>query len=161
MIFKTVNTKIEKTTYDIEIKNIDLASGHWGSEKKVAEFLDTVENFTYDKESLDKNIVLHALKLMKANPRVKDMAFYRIPAENKIILLAITHVPKFKEFDTFSREMSITFKRDKFAFSVVEVLDQENELIKKGEKKIPETWVLDEPLTNRYNKLKFYADGRF
>ena len=156
MIFKTVNSKLEKTSYDIEIKNIDLATGHWGSEKRMQEFLDIVENFTYDKETLDKNIVLHALKLLKANIRIKDVKFYRIPEENKIILMAVTHVGKFKDFPTFSREMSITFKKDKFAFSIVEVLDEEFELVKKGEKTIPENWKFDEHLTDRINKLKHY-----
>lgn len=156
MIFKTVNAKIEKRAYDIELKNIDLASGHWGSEKKMADYLDTIENFTYDKEAMNKNLVLHALKLMKENYRIKDMKFYRIPEENKIILLAVTNVGKFKDFEMFSREMSITFKGEKFAFAIVELLVQEYELITKGEKTIPETWKLDDQLTDRFNKLKHY-----
>jgi hypothetical protein len=156
MIFKTVNAKLEKTAYDIEIKNIDLASGHWGSEKKIFDYLDGVEVFTYDKDTLNKNIVLHALMLLKENVRIKDLKFYRVPDENKIILLASTSVAKFKEFETFSREMTISFKKDKFAFSIVEILPEETEQIKKGEKKIPESWVLDETLTARFNKLRHY-----
>ena len=157
MIFKTVNAKLEKTSYDIEIKNIDLAPGHWGSEKKIYDNLDNIENYTYDKGSMDKNLVLHALKLLKMNLRVKDMKFYRIPEENKIILLAVTMVPKFKEFEPFSREMAITFKKEKFAFAIVEILMEEYELIKKGEKTIPANWKVDEALTDRFNKLKEYA----
>lgn len=155
-IFKTVNHKIEKSSYDIDIKNIDLASGHWGSADKMASFLDVVENFTYDKDNMSKNIVLHALKLVDSNPRINTVMFYRIPDENKIILVAITDVGKFKDFDTFSREMSITFKKDKFAFSIVEVLNEEYKDIKTGEKSFPETWKLDEQMTSRFNKLKHY-----
>jgi|SRR5271170_4704653 len=161
MIFKTVNANLDKASYNAEIKNIDLAPGHWGNEKKMFDYLDSVETFSYDKESFNKNIVLHALKLMKDNVRVKDVVFYRIPEENKLILMAVTDVAKFKDFDLFSREMSITFKREKFVFSIIEILDDENALIKKGEKKIPENWVLDEILTNRFSKLKYYVDGRF
>jgi hypothetical protein len=156
MIFKTVNSKLEKSMYDIEIKNIDLALGHWGSEKKIQDFLDIVENYTYDKETLNKNIVLHSLSLLRDNIRIKEMKFYRIPEENKIVLLAVTHVAKMKDFPMFSREMSITFKKEKFAFSIVEILDEEFELIKKGEKTIPENWKYDELLTERFDKLKTY-----
>lgn len=156
MIFKTVNSKLEKASYDIEIKNIDLANGHWGSEKKIQEFLDQIEVFSYDKEKLDKNLVLHALRLIKGNIRIKELKFYRIPEENKIILMAVTNVPKFKDFSAFSREMSITFKKDKFAFSIVEVLSEEFDLIKKGEQAMPENWKIDEHLTDRINKLKHY-----
>jgi len=157
MIFKTVNTKIEKSTYDIEIKNIDLAPQHWGSEKAIVNYLDTVENFTYDKETLNKNLVLHALHLLSDNVRIKDMKFYRIPEENRVILFVVSNIGNFKDFEMFSREMSINFKKDKFAFSIIEILMKENELIKKGEKTIPANWVLDEQLTDRMNKLKEYA----
>ena len=156
MIFKTVNTKIEKTAYEINIKNIDLATGHWGSEQKIAEYLDNIETFSYDKDSYNKNIILHALKLMKGNVRVKDIKFYRIPEENKLILLVISNVAKFKDFNIFSREMSITFKKDKLAFAIIEILNDEAEQIKKGEKSIPENWKFDEQLTDRFNKLKHY-----
>jgi hypothetical protein len=156
VIFKTVNSKIEKTAYDIDIKNIDLANGHWGSEKKIAAYLDIVENFLYEKDSFDRNMVLHALKLMKENRRIKDLAFYTIPEENKLILLATTEVNKFKEFDTFSREMTIAFKKDKFTFSIVELLYKEADEIKAGTKKLPENWRLEERMTDRINKLKHY-----
>lgn len=157
MIFKTVNSKIEKTAYEIDIKNIDLATGHWGSEKKIVEFLDTVENFTYDKETLNKNLILHALKFMKGNLRVKDVKFFRIPEENKIVLLAVSNVSKFKEFEPFSREMTISFKKDKFAFSIVELLTEEYDEVKEGKRTLPESWKIDDALTDRFNKLKHYA----
>lgn len=156
MIFRTINHKIEKKSYDIELKNIDMASGHWGNEKTMTSYLDEIESFAYDKETFDKNLVIHALKLLKHNVRIEDVKFYRIPEENKIILCAVTDVPKFKEFDTFTREMSILLKREKLSFSIVEVLHDENELIKKGEKIIPENWKFDEKLTARFEKLKHY-----
>lgn len=157
MIFKTVNATIEKGSYDIIIKNIDLASHHWGNEKRIAEYLDVVENLLFDKDTFNRQIVLHAIKLAKANHRVMDVKFYRIPEENRLILLATTAVPKFKEFDTFSREMTINFKKEKFAFSIIELLDKEAEEIKKGEKAVPANWQFDEQLTDRFNKLKEYA----
>lgn len=156
MIFKTLNSKIEKPSYEINIKNIDLAGEHWGSENKIITFLDTIENFTFDKDTFNKNIILHSLKLLKNNVRINDVKFYRIPEENKIILLAITDVKKMKDFELFSREMTISLKKEKFVFSIVEVLDEEYDLIKKGEKSIPDAWKLDEQLTNKFAKLKHY-----
>lgn len=157
MIFKTVNSKIEKNSYDIVIKNIDLASHHWGNEKRIAEYLDTIENLFFDKDTFDRKIVLHAIKLMKDNHRILDVKFYRVPEENHLILLATTAVPKFKEFDLFSREMSIHLKKEKFAFSIIELLEKEAEEIKEGKKTIPANWQFDERLTDRINKLKEYA----
>jgi exoribonuclease II len=156
MIFKTVNSSIEKTQYKIDIKNIDLASEHWGSEKQVCDWLDYIETLSYDKDTFDKNIVLHAIDLMKGNRRVKDMVFYRIPEEGKIILLAITEVKKFKEVNAFDREMGIIFKKQKFAFSIVELLEDEDKEVQAGTKSIPKNWVIDQKLTDRFNKLKDY-----
>lgn len=156
MIFKTLNSKIEKSSYEINIKNIDLALEHWGSESKIVGFLDTIENFIFDKDTFNKNIILHSLKLLKNNIRIKDILFYKIPEENKIILLAITEVKKMKNFELFSREMTISFKKEKFIFSIVEILDEEYDLIKKGEKSIPGTWKIEEQLTNRFAKLRHY-----
>ena len=157
MIFKTVNQTINKTAYDINIKNIDLAAYHWGSERHIADYLDQIENMLPDKDNFNKNIVLHAIKLLKENHRVLDMKFYRVPDENKLILLTTTDVGKFKDPETFTREMSITFKHDKFSFSVIEILKKEGEEIKAGTKAIPANWVLDEALTSRWAKLKEYA----
>lgn len=157
MIFKTVNSKLEKTAYTTEIKNINLATYHWGSEKNIQSYLDEVENFLYNKETFNKNIILHAIKLMKGNHRVLDAKFYRIPEENKLILLTTTAVQKFKEVETFAREMNIQFKREKFSFAIVELLEKEAEEIKAGTKTIPANWVLDEPLTSRLDKMKHYA----
>lgn len=156
MIFHTVNETLDKTSYKIELKNIDLAGGHWGSEKEMFAYLDEIENFLYDKDTLNKQLTLHALKLLRANPRIKNIEFYRIPEENKLILLAMTEVGKFKEPELFTREMSISFKKEKFVFSIIEVIKAEFELIKKGEKKIPEHWVLDEKLTSKIKLLKEY-----
>ena len=157
MIFKTVNSSINKTTYEINIKNIDLAAHHWGSEKHIAAYLDEVETLYFNKETFDKKIVLHAISLMKANHRVLDVKFYRIPEENKLILLTTSAVGKMKDFEMFSREMGITLKREKFAFSIVEILEKEAEEIKAGTKTVPANWVFEEKLTDRLNKLKAYA----
>lgn len=152
MLFKTLNFKIEKNAYDIEVKNIDAAMGHWGNEKRIENYLDNIEEFIYNKEMLDKNLVLHAIRLFKENRRLKDAKFYR--DGDKVILLAITEVHKFKEFDAFSREMTISFKRDKFAFSIIELLESEEKDVKEGIITIPESWKLDEQLTNRLTKLR-------
>lgn len=157
MIFKTVNSTLEKTAYNIDIKNIDLAPEHWGSEKQIFSFLDEIENFMYNKETFDKNLILHSIKLLKNNIRVEDAKFYRIPEENKLILAVFTAVSNFKNFDSFSREMSISFKREKFSFSIIEIIKEETKKIKTGELIIPETWKLDEKLTDRMIKLKEYV----
>lgn len=152
MIFKTLNNKIEKSSSIITFANIDLSSGHWGSEKEMLNFLDNIETLSYNKDSLNKNLVLQALKLKKANHRIEEMKFYRIPEENKIILLVVSDIGKMHNFEVFSREMNISLKRDKFSFSIVEVLKEEFKDIQ-----IPEKWKLDEPLTDRFAKLKDYV----
>jgi len=154
VIFKTVNHKVEKPSYNINIANIDMAGGHWNSEKYICDFFDAIENFLYEPESLDRNLILHSLKLLKDNKRIDDMKFYRLPAENKLILLVSTDTLKFKEVPVFEREMSISFKRDKFIFSIVELIGDDCKLLKDKEKSIPISWEFDEKLTGKLNKLK-------
>jgi hypothetical protein len=156
MIFRTVNDTLEKSSYKIELKNIDLASGHWGSEKEMFSYFDEIENFLYDKDTFNKKLVLHALALIKANHRIKDVKFYRIPEENKLILFAMTEVGKFASPELFTREMTISFKKEKFVFSIVEVIKKEFEQIKSGEKTMPANWILDEKLTDKIKLLKEY-----
>jgi hypothetical protein len=155
-VFHTANEKIEKPSYDIEIKNIDLSSGHWGSEKEIVSWLDEIENFLYNKDTLNKQIILHTLKLLKNNIRIKNIEFYRIPEENKLILLTMTEVKKMKNPEIFTREMSIVFKKEKFAVSIIEIIKADFDLIKKGDKTIPINWILDEKLTSKIKLLKEY-----
>jgi hypothetical protein len=156
MIFKTVNAKVEKTSYDIVLKNIDLASGHWGSERDIITYLDEIENFLYVKEDFNKKIILHTLKMLKSNIRIKSAEFYRIPEENKLICYVISNVGKFKDFDLFSREMNISFKKEKFSFSIIEMVKEDDDKIKKEGIALPGGWQKDEYLTDRLNKLKEY-----
>jgi len=155
-IFRTINTSIEKPAYNITIANMDCSTDHWGNEKQIFDGLSSTELFFYDQENLNKNWVLLALKIIKANPRIKDLKFYRIKEENKLILLAISEVPKFKEVELFKREMLIDFKKIGSKFSIIEVLSKEIEDWQKEGKTVHENWVLDEYLTDRFNKLKGY-----
>lgn len=157
-LFKTINTTINKPSYDISIKNIDASNIHWGSEKSIISALDEIENLYIDKENFNKKIVLFALDMKKYNQRIEDIKFYRIPEQNKLIILAITNVKKFKDVVPFKREMNITLKKQgNFSFSIIELLEDENKALKKEEKGVPENWQLDEALTARFNKLKGYS----
>lgn len=157
MIFHTVNSKLEKTSYNIEIKNIDMAPEHWGSEKEIYNFLDEVETLTYDKDNFDKKIVLHAIKLLNNNIRIKAVKFYRVQEENKLILLATTFVGKLNDVAAFGRTMTLTMKKAPFVFEIVEVLLDRLEKLDEKEQVVPANWVLDEKLTNRLEKLKAYS----
>jgi hypothetical protein len=157
MIFKTVNSKIEKTAYDITIKNIDLSGGHWGSEKEIINYLDEIDSFSYDEATFTKNIILHALRLKKENFRIKNLEFYRIPEENKLIILATTMVARMKEVPPFEREFNIQLKRNsKLCFSIIELLEIDRKDLEKDGKGVPANWIVDEYLTTRYGRLKEY-----
>lgn len=153
-VFKTLNSTIEKSAYTIKIANIDASAYHWGSEKQIACYLDEVENFLYDKENFDKNMILHAIELVKSNTRIQDLKFYSIPENNEMLLLATTNVRKFKETDPFSRKISIEFKKHKFVFSIIEVLEEEK---KQKDFAIPSNWKLEEKLQRRFSLMNNYA----
>lgn len=153
-VFKTSNLEIEKRSYKITIKNIDLSSDHWGSEKDITTFLDDVESFTFDKDTFNKNILKHALRLTKYTPRLLDLKFFRVENENRLILLATTAVRAFKKVDILSREMSIAFADSKFTFSIIELLEDEVKEMKEKKIELPANWKLDDYLNDRYAMMK-------
>lgn len=155
-VFKTLNATIEKPSYTIDIKNIDHSDNHWGPEKRIMEYFDSIDTFLYQPDKLNKNIITHVLKLLKSNPRIEDIKFYKIPEENKLILLVYSDVREFNKYEIFSKEISAKFKKDNFKFSIIEILKSDMEELKAGAKTIPEHWKLDEELTNRLNKYKYY-----
>src|SRR5271166_5860566 len=154
MIFKTISSKLEKPNYDISINNIDCAYGHWGDENKIIAHMSKVEDFIYDSDKLDENVLSHCLGLVKANRRIKNIRFFRIPDENKIICLALSEVHRFKKPEILSREMNITFKKKKFSFSIIELLEDEEKEMKKDGKAMPDSWQSDEKLNKRFDMLK-------
>jgi hypothetical protein len=156
-IYKTINAELNKSAYTIKISNIDASSNHWGMEKQIYDGLSSIEPYLYDKESFNKNMVLFALKAAKANNRIEDVKFYRIPDENKIILLAITDVRKMKDVELFKREMNITFKKDNFSFSIIELLKKELEDLQANNQSFPSNWQIDQYLTDRFLKLRDYV----
>jgi|ERR1019366_562709 hypothetical protein len=155
IIFKTADVKIEKPAYDITVKNVNISGEHWGSEKFIVSFLEEIEGMLYNKEDFQKNMVLHTLSLYN-NPRTTNLVFYTIPEENKTILLSTNQIKNFKDVDFLSREISIVFKKQKFAFSIIEILEKEEKEINEGKKAIPVNWIFDEYMNKRINKLKHY-----
>lgn len=151
-VFKTANLEIEKKSYKITIKNINLSADHWGSEKDIISYLDDVESLTFDKDSFNRNILKHALRLTKYTPRLLDLKFYR--EENRLILLATTAVRIFKPVDILSREMSISFADSKFTFSIIELLEDEVKEMKEKKIELPANWKLDDYLNDRYAMMK-------
>ena len=154
MIFKTVNATIEKKAYNVYIKNIDLAMGHWWGEKEIVNFFDEIETLLHNEDDFQKNFTMLVCDLVKYNRRIEDLKFFDVPEENRVVVCAFTKVKKFKEFDTFSREMSGFFKHQKKTFSIVEIIFEEWEEIKKGEKKFPENWKPNEYMQSKFDKLK-------
>jgi hypothetical protein len=156
-VFKTNNFEIEKTHWKLSVKNIEISNDHWKNEKHIMSFFDEIENLLYHPDEFNKKIITHSIKLLKSTPRIKEAAFYRIPDKNQLILAAVTEVRKLHEFEPFSREMTTIYKKGNFCFSIVEIVEADDNLIKKGELKIPETWVFDEKLTDKLNLLRDYA----
>lgn len=153
-VFTTANFEIEKKYYKLSVKNIEISSDHWKNEKFIIAFFDEIENLLYKPEEFDKKIISHSLNLLKSNRRIKEAAFYRIQDKNQLILAVITEVKKLHNFEIFSREITTTYKRGNFSFSIIEIVEEDDNLIKKSEKKIPETWVFDEKMTTKLNTLK-------
>jgi hypothetical protein len=156
-VFKTNNFEIEKTHYKLVVKNIEISKDHWRSDKYILSFFDEIENLLYHPDEFNKKIITHSINLLKSNPRIKDAAFYRIPDKNTLILATITEVRKLHEFEPFSREMTTAYKKGNFSFSIIEIVEADDELIKKGELKLPEAWVFEEKLTDKLNLLRNYA----
>jgi acyl-CoA synthetase (AMP-forming)/AMP-acid ligase II len=155
-VFKTNNFNVEKTYYTLAAKNIEISSDHWGSEKYITAFFDEVENFLYHPDDFNKKIISHSLNLLKSNRRIKEAAFYRIPDKNQLILAVITEVRKLHDFETFSREITAFYKKNKFSFSIVEIVEEDDKLIKDGKQKIPSDWIFDEKMTDKLDTLKDY-----
>lgn len=153
-VFKTLNSTIEKSAYTIKIANIDACGNHWGSEKQIASALDDIENYRLDKENFDKNMLLFAIAVKNSNPRITKLQFYTIPEEDKLIFLATTDVRKFHDAPLFSREISISFKREKFSFALIEVLEEEK---KQEGFAIPPNWKPEERMQKRFGIMANYA----
>lgn len=155
MIFKPLTTTIEKNAYTISIQNMDVSSGHWGNEKDIAGFLEEVEMLYYDRESFEKNLIKHCTAILKYNIRTEDIAFYR--DGRNIVLLTIVDRRSFGEIEFLSRKLEINLKKEGFIFSIIELLKPENEEVKAGTKKLPETWVLDEELNRKLNRYRNFV----
>jgi hypothetical protein len=155
-VFTTSNFETEKTYYKLSVKNIEVSPDHWKSEKYIISFFDEIENLLYHPDEFNKKIITHSLNLLKTNRRITEAAFYRIPDKNQLILAVITEVRKLHDFETFSREMTTAYKKGNFSFSIIEIVEEDDKLIKNGEKKIPEAWIFDEKLTDKLNTLKDY-----
>jgi hypothetical protein len=151
MIFKTVNSTIEKPSYVITIQNIDLAQDHWGSEKNILRFLDEVETLYYDRENFERNLIRHCMTILEYNIRVDEMRFY-----NTKTGLALVCVSDRRNFDPttpwLSRRMEINLKKERFTFSVVEMLKKEIE-----DSQVPGTWIENAEMNERINRLKSFV----
>jgi hypothetical protein len=156
-IFKHLNSKIEKSSYDITIQNIDASNDHWGNEKDITQFLGEIEGLSYDKDNFDKNLVKHSLAIINYNPRTEDMIFYK--QGRNIVLLTIADRRSFSDVEWLSRRLEINLKRQGFSFIVIEVLKKEYEEVAKGTKTLPETWVLDEDLNKRLSRMKNFVNA--
>jgi hypothetical protein len=153
-LFKPLNSTLEKSNYTLTIKNQNISNDHWGSEKNIISFFDEIDGLLYEKDTFDKKIVRHATDLAKHNMRWQEMQFYRIPEENKLVVLAVAEIKKFEDSETFSREININFKRHRFSFSIVEIYPEDWKEIQAGTKKIPENWKLDEAMSKKLTTFR-------
>lgn len=152
MIFKPLNTKIEKNAYDITIQNLDIAMGHWGTEKSLIKFLDEIETISYDRDSFEKNLAKHCMLILASNIRTEDMKFYK--DGKNIILLTIANRRSFAETEWLSRKINLDLKKSGFSFTIIEILKPEYKELQEGKKVLPETWILDTDLNKRVEQLK-------
>lgn len=152
MIFKQMeNQKIEKKDYTITINNMECGNGHWNNEKYIEKLFANIYEELYNKDNINNTICKFAAKVID-NDRVDDIFFYR--EGDKIIILAISEVPNFHDTEAFSRYIEGSFKGQKEIFAINEITTAEYFKVSKGEIKIPESWILDEGLTNRFNVMK-------
>jgi len=154
-VFRPLNSKIEKSSYDITIQNLHVAAGHWGNEKDIVPFLEEIETLSYDREDFNKNLVKHCLAVLQYNVRTEDMFYYK--EGRNIILLTVADRRSFGEVEFLSRKLEINLKRQGFSVSIIELLKPEYEEVKAGTKALPETWVLDEELNRRLNRMKNFV----
>src|SRR5271165_5660723 len=137
-VFKSLNSKIEKPSYDITIQNIDASNDHWGNEKDIVHFLEEIEAISYDRENMDRSLVKHSLAILQYNIRTDDMMFYR--SGRNIVLLTIADRRSFGEVEFLSRKLEINLKKQGLIFTVIELLKPEYEDVKNGIKMLPEAW---------------------
>jgi len=156
-IFKPLNSKIEKSSYDITLQNLHVANDHWGNEKNIVPFLEEIEILSYDRENFDRALVKHCVSILDYNLRTQDMMFYR--QGRNIILLTISDRRSFSEDEFLSRKLEINLKKQGFSFSVIELLKPEYEEVKAGTKALPEAWVLDEDLNRRLSRMKNFVNS--
>jgi hypothetical protein len=156
-IFKPLNSKIEKSSYDITLQNLHVANDHWGNEKNIVPFLEEIEILSYDRENFDRALVKHCVSILDYNLRTQDMMFYR--QGRNIILLTISDRRSFSEDEFLSRKLEINLKKQGFVFSVIELLKPEYEEVKAGTKTLPEAWVLDEDLNRRLSRMKNFVNS--
>jgi hypothetical protein len=156
-VFRTLNTKIEKSAYDITIQNLDVSSNHWGNEKDIIPFLEEIELLSYDRETFNKKLIRHCLGILEYNLRTEDMFFYK--NGRNIVLLTIVDRRSFGDVEFLSRKLEINLKKQGFSFSMIELLKPEYEEVKKGTKALPETWILDEDLNKYLSKMKNFVNA--
>lgn len=155
MIFKTFNHSSNLNNKEIDIKDINYSTGHWHSEKVVLSYIDKLEEFAYDKENLNTNIVRFCVDFMKQNFRISSILCFN--QEEKNILCCISDVKNITESELFSRKIDINIPRQNFSFSLVEISNKEFEKIKNKELNFPEDWKLNEKLTKKIDLMKSFV----
>lgn len=156
-VFRPLNTKIEKSSYDITIQNLHIANDHWGSEKNIMQFLEEIETLSYDRDNFDRSLTKHSVAILQYNLRTTDMIFYR--NGRNIVLLTIADRRSFTDDEFLSRKLEINLKKQGFVFSIIELLKPEYEDVKNGIKSLPENWVLDEDLNKRLSRMKNFVNS--
>lgn len=152
MIFKPLNATVEKKAYTVRIQNMDVANGHWGTEKSIVSWLEEIDGLSYDRERFSRNLVKHSLDILNYNIRVDDMTFYS--CKNQIILLEVADRRSFIDVDFLSRKIEIELKNQNLTFSVVEILKPEQKELLEGKKILPKEWIIDNELNDLLGKLK-------
>ena len=155
MIFKPLNTTIEKSAYTIRIANMDVANGHWGTEKSIAKWLEDIETISYQREEFPKLLVKHCLDILKYNIRTEKITFYA--AKNQIILLVVSDRRSFGDVEFLSRKMEIELKKQGMTFSIIEILKPENKDLDDGIKVLPSEWKFDEELNTKLSRYSNFV----
>jgi len=147
VVFKTLNSTIEKNKSKIEIKNWLSSSQHW-SEKLLFEVLDKID---FNLQVLSKNnnpsdFLLFCVDILRANPRIQDLKLFK-DENNNFVFLFSSNVRNIGDVAPFERTISFTNKFVSFKFVELACKPEEIDSIK-----IPENWKLEELLTNKIKK---------
>lgn len=154
MIFYSIDEKISNNSFDITISNIKGAKHHWVSEKNIQKYVSNLDMALYSNKNIDFNINNFILEIIKNNPRISDVNFYR--KGDELVILCISDIPEFN-LDFLSKQINIILKYHNVIIKIIEISVKEFELININKLYLPPEWKPDSELKKTFDKGKMFA----